>query len=355
MSESPSETNTSSTQRGNYSKPVIDLHFHWYPEEFIALMEAEAGAHGAEVTRTPSGDVRMKTPTSIGAGNTLRSDPSKTDVDLMIKEMDEAGIGMEVVTQTNPHIIWAPPEFGARLASAINDGNSRLHQQYPDRFIGSITLPLQDVNLSLEELERARHLPGMPVVNVTENVLGKKNVGDPSLWPIWERCEALGLPLFLKNVDTISERLDDPGASQMNIISNPFEATIAAASLMLSGALDAFPNLEVYLPHAGGFIAFVAPRIEFAQGAMGGDRFRNMKQPATAYLRRFHYDLILQSPKLTRTLIDLVGVDRVACGTDRPQAMQIADPVEYVEAIPNITRREAEMILCENPARLLKL
>ena len=88
---------------------------------------------------------------------------------------------------------------------------------------------------------------------------------------------------------------------------------------------------------------------------MGGDRFRNMKQPATAYLRRFHYDLILQSPKLTRTLIDLVGVDRVAAGTDRPQPMEIANPVEYVEAIPDITRREAEMILCENPARLLKL
>ena len=47
--------------------------------------------------------------------------------------------------------------------------------------------------------------------------------------------------------------------------------------------------------------------------------------------------------------------DRVACGTDRPQAMEIADPVGYVEAIPGITPREAEMILCENPARLLKL
>ena len=344
-------------RRGSYSKPVIDLHFHWYPEEFIALMETEAGAHGAMVTRGPDGAVRIKTPTNIaqGPGNSLRSDPSKTQVDLMIKEMDEAGIGMEVVTQTNPHIIWAPPEFGARLARAVNDGNSRLCQEYPDRFIGSITLPLQDVQLSLEELERARWLPGMRCVNVTENVLGKKNVGDPSLWPIWERCEALGLPLFLKNVDTISERLDDPGASQMNIVSNPFEATIAAVSLMLSGALDAFPNLEVYLPHAGGFFAFVAPRIEFAQDAMGGDRFKNMKHPATAYLRRFHYDLIIHSPRLTRTLIDLVGVDRVACGTDRPQAMEIADPVGYVEAIPNITRREAELIPCENPARLLKL
>jgi aminocarboxymuconate-semialdehyde decarboxylase len=54
-------------------------------------------------------------------------------------------------------------------------------------------------------------------------------------------------------------------------------------------------------------------------------------------------------------LIDLVGADRVCCGTDFPQGMGVFRPVEYVEAIPHITQKEAELILCENPARLLKL
>src|SRR5438270_13833231 len=103
MSESvsgPLVTPAPAARRGSYSKPVIDLHFHWYPEEFIALMEAEAGEHGAAVTRGPDGAVWIKTPTYIerGPGNSLRADPSKTDVDLMIQEMDDAGIGMEVVT-----------------------------------------------------------------------------------------------------------------------------------------------------------------------------------------------------------------------------------------------------------------
>lgn len=78
-------------------------------------------------------------------------------------------------------------------------------------------------------------------------------------------------------------------------------------------------------------------------------------RPRGAYLRRFHYDLILHSRMLTRTLIDMVGADQVACSTDRPQAMNIKNPVEYVESIPGITAREAEMILCENPARLIGL
>ncbi|HEX9783658.1 MAG TPA: amidohydrolase family protein [Opitutaceae bacterium] len=348
-----------------YTKPVIDLHFHWYPKEFMDLLEKEGEANGCVVQHSPEGFLHVTTPTKgtnwqkptnvpAPTGPGRFGDPSKTDVNVMLKEMDDVGIDMEVLTQTNPHIIWAPPEFGAELARAINDGNSRLHQEYPNRFIGTITLPMQDVKLSLTELERAAKLPGMRAINVTESVL-EMNIGHKSFWPIYERAEELGLPLFLKNVDTISERMNDEGSSMMNIISNPFEATIAPASLMLTGAMDEFPNIEVYLPHAGGFFAFVNPRIEFAREHMGGDRFQNLKQPVSAYLRRFHYDLILHSPKLMRTLIEMVGADRVACGTDRPQTMNIEDPVAYVEAIPGITQREAEMILCENPARLLKL
>jgi len=84
--------------------------------------------------------------------------------------------------------------------------------------------------------------------------------------------------------------------------------------------------------------------------------FANLKLPrASDYRRRFHYDLIMHDPAITRMLIELVGVDRVTCGTDYPQGMGIMKPVEYVEAIPGITQKEAETILCDNPARLLRL
>ena len=62
----------------------------------------------------------------------------------------------------------------------------------------------------------------------------------------------------------------------------------------------------------------------------------------------------MHDPNFTRMLIDLVGADRVVCGTDFPQGMAIKKPVEYVEAIPNITERERDLILCENLARLLR-
>lgn len=359
----PARATAQATGRFKYSKPIIDAHVHWYPAEFAALIEKEGAANGLlDVRRNENGEVTAKLPgyhPYTGGNMTFRR--NMTDSNLIIKLADDRHVDVSVMTQTNPHVLWAPPAFGLKLSQAINDATSALHVKYPNRFRGAITLPMQDVTLALQELERARKLPGMPAVNITENILGK-NLSDKAFWPVYERCEALGLPIFLHNVDPISERLVEKDYTMINVLGNPFEATIAATALVLGGVMDAFPKLDVYFPHAGGFFAFVTPRMDWSMGtaeyAQRGrtNSFKNLKQPrASDYRRRFHYDLIMHDPKITRMLIDLVGADRVVSGTDYPQGMGIMKPVEYVEAIPNITQREAELILCENPARLLKL
>lgn len=346
------EAASAQVQSRTFAKPVIDAHIHWYPPAFAALLEKEGNANGATVTRLANGFLNVKVPGGqeyLPAGSTFR--PELTDAEVILKAADARGADISVLTQTNPHIVWAPPAFGMKLAQAINDDTAALSRKYPARFVGAITLPVQDVKLALQELERGAKLPGMRAVNMTENIKGK-NLHEKEFWPIWERCEALGLPLFLHNLFPISERLIEKEFSLMNVLGNPFEATIAAMVLVLGGVMDAFPKLEVYLPHAGGFFPFAVPRLEFA---ISTGNFKHLKNPAAFYLRRFHYDLILHSPKLTRTLIDIVGIDRVVAGTDYPQGMAIKDPIAYVNEIPGITRREAEMILCENPARLLRL
>jgi aminocarboxymuconate-semialdehyde decarboxylase len=358
----PSDSAAGQQPTRHYSKPVIDAHVHWYPPEFVDLIEKEGAANGVtNIRRNEKGELECIVPGPHPYAPRAHFRREMTDVNIVIKMMNDREVDQSVLTQTNPHILWAPPAFGAKLARVINDSTSNLNVKYPKRFLGAITLPMQDVPLALEELERGRKLPGMRAANITENILGK-NLSDKSFWPVYERCEALGLPIFLHNLDPISERLVEKDYSMINILGNPFEATIAATSLVLGGVMDEFPKLEVFLPHAGGFFAFVTPRIDWAMGnaeyAPSGHKgsFQNLKQPrASDYRRRFHYDLILHDPKLTRDLIDTVGIDRVVCGTDFPQGMALMKPVEYVEAIPGITQREREMILCENPARLLGL
>jgi aminocarboxymuconate-semialdehyde decarboxylase len=348
--------------RHTYSKPVIDAHFHWYPPEFVALIEKEGAANGVtNIKRNEKGELECVVPGNHPYAPRAEFRHEMTDVDSMLKAMDERHVGLCTLTQTNPHILWAPPAFGVKLAQTINDASSALCVKYPKRFNAAITLPVQDVSASLEELERGRKLPGMKAVNFPENVLGK-NIDDKSFWPIYERAEALNLPIFLHNLDPISERLMEKDYTMINIIGNPFEATIAATALILGGVMDAFPKLDFYFPHGGGFIAFATPRMDFAMGTATysprgrTNTYPNLKLPrASDYLRRFHYDLAMHDPKLTRALIDIVGIDRIVCGSDFPQGMSIYRPVEYVEAIPNITEKECQMILCENPARLLRI
>ncbi len=347
-------------RRFKYSKPVIDAHTHHYAKEFVDLVIKEGPANGAEITGPdPNGEYRIR---AMGGGHGAGYYPyggstfnkNLSDIEFQIKGMHERDVEMHAIGMTHPKVYWAPPQFALRLSQAQNNGVSAIHVKYPKQFVGQIMLPLQDLHLSMQELERASKLPGMRGINMAQHVNGL-NISDKSFWPLWARCAELGHPLVLHNLDPLgADRLYQGGLDMMNNLGNPFEATVASMALILSGTLDEIPNLEVYLPHAGGALPWLVWRTDYTMQRGGG--FKGLKQRrASDYLRRFHYDLILHSPKYMRTLIDMVGADRVTCGTDFPQGMAVWRPVEYVESIPGITQKEAELILCENPARLLRV
>jgi aminocarboxymuconate-semialdehyde decarboxylase len=331
-----------------YSR-VIDAHAHWYPREFVTLMEKEGPANGARMGRDDHGNSVVQSVPGSTQTSVMRS--NMVEIDLLLKEMDERKVDMYALSMTNPMVYWAPPAFALKLSQAVNDACAAVHAKHPRRFVGTIMLPMHDVKLAVQELERAAKLPGMRAVNIGEHINGK-NLHEKQFWPVYERCEALGLPLFTHNLYPLGgERLKD--FFMRNTLGNPYEDGIAAVSLVCGGVMDAFPKLEVYLPHAGGTFPFLVGRLDYAFKV--SPALKHMKQPAHAYLRRFYYDIITLDPRIMKMVIDLVGVDRVVMGTDFPQLMSVKQPVDFVEAIPGLSPREREMILSDNPARLLKV
>jgi aminocarboxymuconate-semialdehyde decarboxylase len=330
-----------------YSR-VIDAHMHWYPQAFVDLMIKKGPAYGAVMSEDEKGPIVVSVPGCTQASSMRRT---MTNVDDIMTAMESRKVDTNVLSMTNPLVYWAPPGFGLELSAAANDACVEMHEKYPDRFYGVITLPMQDIKLSLEELERMAKQPCMRAVWMAEHILGK-NLHEKEFWPIYERAEALGLPLFLTNLyPTDPDRMKD--FFMINTLGNPQEAGYAAVSLMCGGVLDAFPDLEVFLPHAGGTFPWLIGRLELAMAY--SSELKYAKRPAEEYLRRFHYDLITHHPGIMRGLIDLVGVDRIVCGTDFPQGMSVKQPVDFVESIPGLTHEERETILCENPSRLLKI
>jgi aminocarboxymuconate-semialdehyde decarboxylase len=344
----PTDANAASTPVRTASR-VIDAHVHWYPQAFVDLMVRHGPENGAVLSEDAKGNPVVVSVPGCTQRSVMRR--SMTDLDSIIAAMDERRVEAYALSMTNPLVYWAPPAFGLELAAAHNDACVNAHRQHPERFYGCIVLPMQDLALAAAELERMAKHPCMRAVFIAEHILGR-NLHEKQFWPIYERAQALGLPLFLTNLyPTGAERMQD--YFMINTVGNPQEAGYAAVSLVCGGVLDAFPALDIFLPHAGGTFPWLIGRLDMAYDT--GADLGPLKQRPSAYLRRFHYDLITHDPQLMRHLIDRVGVDRIVAGTDFPQRMAVKRPVDFVESIPGITPQEREAILCTNPARLLGL
>ncbi len=326
---------------------VIDIHAHWYPQEWLDLVEKESLGQGAtKVERNARNLLQVQIP-----GLTVTFQPRYTEIPFRLQVMDAQGVTMHALSLTQPMVYWAEPTFGLKLSRAFNDACSAAHLKYPERFIGLATLPMQAPELAVQEVERAAKLPGIRGAYMSTHVLGQ-NLDEKKFWSVYAKCEAVGLPIFLHPTNTLGA--DRLGRYHLrNFIGNPTESAIAAASLMFGGVLDAYPKLDVVLPHSGGTFPILIGRWD--HGATVRPEVKDLKNPPSHYLRRFHYDTVAHSQPILMNLIRQVGADRIVCGTDFPADMGVGDPVRTVEALAELPAAERDMILRGNAARLLRL
>jgi aminocarboxymuconate-semialdehyde decarboxylase len=134
---------------GQADRRVIDAHTHWYPAEWVELVQKEGEAAGARIGRNDRGGITFN---AGGIGAVFS--PNYIDLESRIKSMDETGINAQVLSLMAPMVYWAPPAFGLKLAQSYNDACSAAHRKYPDRFVGLAMLPMQQPELALEEASR---------------------------------------------------------------------------------------------------------------------------------------------------------------------------------------------------------
>ena len=264
--------------------------------------------------------------------------------------MDRRGVGMHALSLTQPMVYWAYDELAAELCRAFNDSISAAHLAHPDRFIGFACLPFQNTQLALEELERAAKLPGVKGVYMATAVRDKE-LSDPSFFPVYERIAELGLPIFLHPMMINNERLKQ--FYLINLCGNPFDTAIAASHLIFGGVLDAFPTLEVSLPHAGGVLPILRGRLD--RGFHVRSECKTIPRTPSEYLKRFSYDTISYNEELMGDLIKLVGIDRIMMGSDFCFDIAYEEPVKFVNGMKSLDDVQREKILWGNAARYLKL
>ena len=327
--------------------PTIDTHAHYFPQSYIDLIAKKGQRVGARIEQDAQGR------TFIQVGLSLRTGPIEPlfiDIDARLTEMDRQGVKVHVLSLTQPMVYWADDDLALELSMAFNDAISAAHTQHPDRLYGFACLPLQNTRLALEELDRVAKLPGIRGVYAA-TVVRDRDLSDRSFFPIYERMQALGLPLFLHPMMINNERMKQ--FYLINTCGNPFETALAASHLIYGGVLDAFPTLEISLPHAGGALPILRGRLD--RGYQIRPECKHLPRPPSEYLKRFTYDTISYDAKILQDLVDLVGADRILMGSDYCFDIAYEEPVKIVTEMTTLSEDEKRMILGENAIRLLKI
>ena len=244
-----------------------------------------------------------------------------------------------------------PPGQAAAWSRLQNEALAASLAEAGGRHSGLATVPLQEPALAAEELRFAVTRLGLRGAMIDPNALGRP-LGDKDFDPFWRAATELAAPVMLHPF--LLEAVERFGQHYLqNLVGYPFETTLAAASLILGGTLDRFPALDVVLVHGGGFLPYHIGRFDRGHAAREEVRADGAAQPS-GYLRRFHYDTLVQLPQALAYLVGLVGADRVLLGSDQPFWMGDPAPLTIVRdaGLPVEAQRA---ILGENAARLFKL
>lgn len=229
-----------------------------------------------------------------------------------------------------------------------NDALIGLTEKYAGRVSALGMVPLQDVEISIQELERIMQL-GLKGVEIGTNISGIYP-GDVRFRAFWEACESLGALIFIHPVEG-GGRAELRDYYMWNVIGNPMDTTIAAGHLILSGVMDAFPRLKILLAHGGGTLPYIHGRLD--RGYKTRPEINKViSKPPTEYLKQFYFDTIAHDATVLRGLVDLVGADHVLLGSDYPFDMGNENPADLVRAA-NLGTENEKKILGENASKLL--
>ena len=253
------------------------------------------------------------------------------------------------------------------VARECNDEIAEIVAERPERFAGLGTVPMQDVPSAITEMERAVQELGLRGVIINDSAAGS-TYDEPKFLPFFQAAEQLGAIVFFHQGGgtVVSQRIERYALG--NSVGNLTERALVFGALVFGGVIDRCPGLKPLLAHGGGYTPYGVVRMDKTCGALDraspadplvprfprrpAETFDLQRAPSD-YLDRFHYDCCTYSGAVLRFLIDAVGIDQVVLGTDYPAPMFLADPVNWIRALPELDEEEKEAILVTNPGTFL--
>jgi aminocarboxymuconate-semialdehyde decarboxylase len=328
----------------------IDLHTHILPKSWPDLRERYGYDGFVQLEHNGPGCAHM-----MRDGQLFRViEENCWNPERRIEECDRHGVGVQVLS-TVPVMFsyWARPEHTHDLSRLLNDHLAAVVRQFPKRFVGLGTLPMQAPDLAIRELERCMVELGLRGVEIGSHVNGM-NLDHPSLFPVFEAAERLEAAVFVHPWDMMAkDRMSKYWLGWL--VGMPAETSLAICSMLFGGVLERLPRLRVAFAHGGGAFPGTIGRIEH------GFRTRpdlcamdNDKNPRS-YVGRFYLDSLVHDADALRYLIRLIGTDKIALGSDYPFPLGEDVAGKLIESLDDLLPAEKNRLLAGTALEFLGL
>lgn len=329
---------------------TIDIHAHVVPRSLWNAADAKTEWFGFCHQPGPGAGTVM----GGGMRTELTSPKVRYTPEERMKDMDAQGVDVQVLSIHTPFMGYhLDVKQGQTLARDYNDEVAATVRQYPTRFAGMATLPMQDVTAAINELEHAVTKLGLKGAELDTQVNGEQ-WDEPKFLPFFKAAEAMGAVLFFHpQPQNNFLRARNPRHGLFNSLGVVLDDAIVTATLICGGVLEACPDIRICIAHGGGPACHVMGRLD-----RGWERLPKEQRtplPPSTYQKRLYYDTVTSSEEALRFLVDQVGAERVVIGSDWPFVPWNPGPGGWVQGLKSLTQDEKDRILWKNLESLLKL
>ena len=265
------------------------------------------------------------------------------DDKVRLNDCNSFGVHVQVLS-TIPVLFnyWAKPADCLQISQFLNDHIAEIVSRNPTRFQGLGTIPMQDTDLAILELRRCMQELGLRGVQIGSHV-NDKNLNHKDFFPFYEEAQKLGAAIFVHPWDMMAkEKMAEYWLPWL--VGMPAESSLAICSMIFGGVFEKFPKLRVAFAHGGGSFPATIGRIEHGFNVRPDLVAVDNKTNPRNYLGRFYIDSLVHDPAMMEYLIQVIGADSIAMGSDYPFPLGEHHPGKLIETM-NIDKKVKDRIL----------
>jgi aminocarboxymuconate-semialdehyde decarboxylase len=251
------------------------------------------------------------------------------NAELRIKEYQKYNTQVQLVC-TIPVMFsyWARPLDCLDLSRFLNDHIAELIHQYPKNYLGLGTIPMQDSELAIQELERCKQI-GLQGVQIGSNV-NDLNLNEERFIPIFDACERLSLAVLVHPWNMMGEKQTQRYWLPW-LVGMPAETSRAICSMIFGGIFERLPKLRVNFAHAGGSFLPTLGRIQHGFDCRPDLVAIDNNVRPKSYLNKFWVDSVTHDPMLLEYVLKLKNSNRITLGTDYPFPLGDLEIGKFIE------------------------